>query len=68
MTPTLGITVVELPTFAADARRLLTDQELHELIDRLAYDPEQGVLIPARAASGRPAWVSAGAASEVAAG
>jgi hypothetical protein len=41
----LGITVVELPTFVADARRLLTEEELHQLIDRLAYDPEQGVLI-----------------------
>jgi hypothetical protein len=41
----LGVTVVEMPTFSADARRLPTEAERQEITDRLAYSPEEGVVI-----------------------
>ena len=43
----LGMVVVEMPTFATDARRLLSEDERHALIDRLAHNPQEGVVIPA---------------------
>lgn len=36
----LGMVVVETASFAADARGLLTEDERHGLIDRLAWNPE----------------------------
>jgi hypothetical protein len=39
------ITIVETPTYLADAERLLTDAERLSIIDDLAANPTQGVLI-----------------------
>jgi hypothetical protein len=39
------ITIVETPTYLADAERLLTDAERLSIIEDLAANPTQGVLI-----------------------
>ncbi len=42
----VGVVVGETEPFMKDARRLLTEDELTSLIDRLARNPEEGVVIP----------------------
>ena len=39
------ITIVEAPTYLADAEKLLTEAERDAIIDALAANPAQGVLI-----------------------
>lgn len=39
-------TVVETPSYLADAERLLSPQERKAVVDRLAADPACGVVIP----------------------
>jgi hypothetical protein len=39
------ITIVEAPTYLADAEKLLTEAERFAIIDTLAANPAQGVLI-----------------------
>jgi hypothetical protein len=39
-------TVVETPSYLADAERLFSSQERKAIVDRLASDPTCGVVIP----------------------
>lgn len=39
-------TVVETPRFLADALRLFTDKEREAIVDRVAVDPNCGVVVP----------------------
>ena len=42
----LGVVVGETASFQAEAKRLLSEDELAGLIGRLAHNPEEGVVIP----------------------
>jgi hypothetical protein len=46
LTETIPITVVETPQFLTSTRKLLDDAERAALVERLAYNPTAGIIIP----------------------
>jgi hypothetical protein len=53
-------TVVETPRFVADAKRLMSDGERHELIAMLAANPKAGDLIVGTAGARKLRWARPG--------
>ena len=54
-------TVIETPTFVADAKRLLDDAERSTLVSAIAADPTKGDLIPGAGGVRKLRWARKGA-------
>lgn len=65
---TRPITVAETQAFVRSAEKIWSEQELAELVDHLAHNPEAGDLIPGTGGVRKMRWAGRAAASVAAHG
>jgi len=54
------MTIAELPEFSRQARKLLADEEIDELIEFLAVHPQAGVMMPGTGGVRKLRWAREG--------